>query len=302
MNNNDRRWLLIRHGAIGDTILLSPLVQAIRKNESGGAWIELAGNEERLALLKGERLADRVRSTERLNFSCLYDKSAPIPDELKCFFTQFDIIVMYSNIAEPKNLKSRICSRNDQIVRIWPALPNEHHPRMHIIDFYAKAVEDILPANEMPLPFIELSDEEISRAKSQLIGNGVDLSSFFVLALHPGAGSESKRAPIHRFVEIVEYFQQRWPVFLLLSEGPADGDAVGALMYELKGIPLMRLKDKPLRELAGCIQQANLFVGNDSGIAHMAAAVGCPTVVFFVCSEPDIWAPLGNHVRIVELS
>lgn len=297
MNNTDRRWLLIRHGAIGDTILLSPLVQAIRENESG-VWIELAGNEERLALLKGKRLANQVCSTERLNFSSLFDKSAPISKDLKRYFDQFDVIVMYSNTAEPEIFESRIRSRHDQIVRVWPALPNESHPRMHIIDFYAKAVEDILPAIELPLPLIELSTAEILRAKSQLIDNGVDTSSCFVLAFHPGAGSERKRASIQRFVEIVDYFQQRWPIYLLLSEGPADGDVAEALAYELKGIPLMRLKDMPLRELAGCIKQANLFVGNDSGIAHMAGAVGCPVVVFFVCSDPKVWAPVGDHVKV----
>ncbi|RKY65305.1 MAG: hypothetical protein DRP99_00395, partial [Candidatus Latescibacterota bacterium] len=57
-----------------------------------------------------------------------------------------------------------------------------------------------------------------------------------------------------------------------------------------------------LRKVAGLLARCSAFVGNDSGIAHIAAAVGTPTVVIFGPTEPEVWGPRGRNVRVVRAS
>ena len=63
--------------------------------------------------------------------------------------------------------------------------------------------------------------------------------------------------------------------------------------------------DKPVRidnlyDLACWLATARLYIGNDSGITHLAAAVGVPTIAIFMTTDPRVWAPRGDHVTILE--
>jgi len=47
------------------------------------------------------------------------------------------------------------------------------------------------------------------------------------------------------------------------------------------------------------LAEAALYIGNDSGLTHLAAATGCPTIALFGASDPAVWRPLGDHVRVI---
>jgi ADP-heptose:LPS heptosyltransferase len=59
------------------------------------------------------------------------------------------------------------------------------------------------------------------------------------------------------------------------------------------------VENQTLSVLAAILQRAELFLGNDSGVAHLTAAVGCPSLVIFGPSDPQVWSPRGDRVRIV---
>ncbi len=103
--------------------------------------------------------------------------------------------------------------------------------------------------------------------------------------IHPFSGSRKKNWPLERFRELARALEQCIPV--RWCAGPEDA---------LDGA--VRLDD--LYELACWLAQARLFIGNDSGIAHLAAAVGTPVVALFGPSDPAVWAPRGPHVIIVQ--
>ena len=54
-----------------------------------------------------------------------------------------------------------------------------------------------------------------------------------------------------------------------------------------------------LYELACWLASARLYIGNDSGISHLAAAVGVPTIAIFVASDPQVWVPRGDRVQVL---
>jgi len=120
-----------------------------------------------------------------------------------------------------------------------------------------------------------------------------DLERSF-LAVHPGSGSAEKTWPAERFAALVRTLSpiRSW----LLVEGPADAASV----RPLEGIPGMRLaRSLPPRVLGTLLASAGLFVGNDSGVSHLAAAWGAPTLALFGPTNPAVWAPQGPRVRVV---
>lgn len=101
--------------------------------------------------------------------------------------------------------------------------------------------------------------------------------------IHPFASRRDKRWPLENFQQVAA--QLGIPV--QWCAGPQE---------HLEGA--IRMDD--LYELACWISTARVYIGNDSGIAHLAAAVGTPVVAIFLASDPRVWAPRGPHVTILE--
>jgi ADP-heptose:LPS heptosyltransferase len=101
--------------------------------------------------------------------------------------------------------------------------------------------------------------------------------------LHPAASQPDKTWPAERFVEVAEHLRGALELEPVFIGGPGDDLSRFARYRTVAGAPLEEVK----RLLAG----AAVFVGNDSGPAHMAAAFGLPVVVIFGSSDPEIWRP-----------
>jgi heptosyltransferase-3 len=105
-------------------------------------------------------------------------------------------------------------------------------------------------------------------------------------AIHPFASSQAKRAPMEFFEAAAEKLRRSMPVHWLCGPHEELPDAV-------------RIAD--LYELACWLPGARIFVGNDSGISHLAAAVDTPVVAVFRTSDPKVWAPRGSAVDVIRL-
>jgi heptosyltransferase III len=103
------------------------------------------------------------------------------------------------------------------------------------------------------------------------------------VVIHPFASSPAKRWPLEMFQQTAA--QVGCPVQWLAGPEEQLDEAV-------------RIDD--LYELACWLSRARLYIGNDSGISHLAAAVGVPTLAIFRTTDPSVWAPLGRHVGVLE--
>jgi heptosyltransferase III len=111
------------------------------------------------------------------------------------------------------------------------------------------------------------------------------------VAVHPGSGGALKNWPVDRFAALSRGLADRGlRVAWTLGEAEA-GERAPRGVEEWRGLPLDLLAGR----LAACA----LFVGNDSGVAHLAAAAGCPALVLFGPSDPRVWAPRGPRVRVL---
>jgi heptosyltransferase-3 len=118
-----------------------------------------------------------------------------------------------------------------------------------------------------------------------------------VVVIHPGSGSPHKCLDARLLVPVIEWLLQADMAPLLL-EGPADREAVERVLETAKlDVPVIRGLD--LSTVAGVLSHAELYVGHDSGMTHLAAALSVPTIACFGPTDSRRWAPLGRAVSIV---
>jgi ADP-heptose:LPS heptosyltransferase len=121
---------------------------------------------------------------------------------------------------------------------------------------------------------------EIPRA--QLFADDYSFGKPYAL-VHPFASAPSKAWPADRFIAVANRLREQGDVEPLILCGPNDDPAAWGAFETLRNAPLSRVKS--------AVKSAALFIGNDSGPAHMAAAFGVPLVVLFGPSDSNVWAP-----------
>jgi heptosyltransferase III len=140
--------------------------------------------------------------------------------------------------------------------------------------------------------YLGVPQVEIPRARlfcSRPAPAATPVASYAVI--HPLAALPGKTWPAERFLEVADCLKQSFdlsPVFIL---GPGEDLAAFGQWQTVPGAPLEEIKSL----MAG----ASLFVGNDSGPAHMAAAFGIPAVVIFGTSDPVVWAPWRTPAEVL---
>jgi ADP-heptose:LPS heptosyltransferase len=152
-------------------------------------------------------------------------------------------------------------------------------------------------AGEPPAPHIWIGEKHRERA-SRLLANGPP-----VLAVAPTANWPAKTWPAERFAELVSRLTQRSGV---LPEARVavfgHGEERGAALPVLKSVPADRRIDLvgriSLLDVYACLERCNLFVGNDSGLMHLAAAAGVPTLGLFGPSREELYGPWGSSCAV----
>ena len=154
---------------------------------------------------------------------------------------------------------------------------------------------------DTPRPAFRPSAQARRRA-AQWWANGRNVSSRAVrIVMHVGAGTPAKQWPVEHWRELIGRLVVRLGARIVLVGGPGDRTVARSI---LENRPCPDVADWTgclgLDELAAVLKEADLFVGADSGPAHLAAAVGTPAVVLFSgTNSPRQWQPCGEHVSVV---
>ena len=119
--------------------------------------------------------------------------------------------------------------------------------------------------------------------------------------MHPGSGSAAKRWPVENFVTLIETLEGQLGVRTIIVTGYAETDVLARLRSLIHAATPLVAENWPLLPTAALIAQATVFVGHDSGLTHLAAALRRPTVAIFGPTDPDIWKPRGEHVTVVPM-
>ena len=252
--------LIIRPGAIGDFIVSIPALQCLRAE-----YLEIWSAPRNVPL--AARIAHRARSIADTGLDLL-ELTGP-SDRLLEALRGFDSIVSWYGAGRPEFREAVATLRLpfQFLAALPPAVCGSHSS--HAADFYLEQARGV--AGTAPC-----ASDGIPRIACDAIRGGF-------AAIHPFAGSPKKRWPLELFQELARWLAGRMPVEW--CAGPED-DLPGARRFE------------DLYELACWLAGARIYIGNDSGPTHLAAAVGTPVVALFGPTDPAVWAPRGPHVAL----
>lgn len=117
-----------------------------------------------------------------------------------------------------------------------------------------------------------------------------------LLAVHPGSGGRSKNWRAAGFAATADALAAEATVVAL--GGPADDEALEAMLRAAKK-PLVVARNHPLPLVAALLARCAAFLGNDSGLSHLAALLGTPVVALFGPTDPALWRPWGPRARVL---
>lgn len=152
----------------------------------------------------------------------------------------------------------------------------------------------VLPA-DWPLPHIEVPDAEVDAWRAR---NGLAKDGRPVVAFAPGAVGPGKAWPPERYAELAQRLATEGANVWVLG-GPNEKDIASAIC-ERGGAPVRDLTGNDLRNAIIALKAADAAVTNDSGLMHIAAAIGTPTVAIFGPTSPRLWAPLNPLAAVIE--
>jgi ADP-heptose:LPS heptosyltransferase len=283
------RILVIRGGAIGDFIMTLPAIGALRERWPD-AHIEILGYPRVIEIAHGRYYADAVRSIDAKPMAGFFIPNNILEPVLMDYFGSFNLVISY--LFDPDSIFAnnvRGCGAK-QVIEASPR-PSEAHAAEH----YCRPLESLAIYVDRPEPRV-FPNEADRAAASHFLRHA---SREQIVAVHPGSGSEQKNWPAERLAAVCRWLADELAAQVLIVQGEADERAVTALRELIAPRPFTVASGLKLMELAAVLQQCALFVGNDSGITHLASAVGTPTVALFGPSSKSIWEPRGERVRVV---
>jgi heptosyltransferase III len=270
------RILVLRGGALGDLILTLPLLGEIRKSYKDAAT-ELWG------ILPQARLAtpafvDRVERLDAAELAPLFG-TAQMPPLVRSRLEVFDLAI--SLLSDPDMTIARNLAAGG--VKKVVGGSSRVRPGVHAVYQLAAVLDQLGLTLHDPVPRLSA---------------GIDLKDSSCLGFHVGSGSAMKNWPMDCWLELTERLDGLFDDFLLVG-GEADNELVREFSSRCCIRRLRSLLDANLSELSRALHECRLFIGHDTGVTHLAAAVGTPTVALFGATDPAVWAPLGEHVRVV---
>ncbi len=272
---------MIRGGAIGDFILTLPAIKLLR-NSFPAAHLEILGYQHIVALAQMSGYADATRSIEYGGLSTFFTRDGDLAPDLVAYFSSFQQVVSY--LFDPDEIFANNLKRAG--VRNFIAGSPKMNDQEHAARQLARPLERLALYLEDPAAVILPNEQgEIDPA---------------LVAIHPGSGSQAKNWPLERFAKfataLLDAEENRR---LLLVGGEADEDRIDQLSAALPTDKVRLARNLSLPALACVLQNCALFLGHDSGISHLAAAVGAPSLLLFGPTDPAIWAPANRQVRVL---
>ena len=304
--NAPLRILIVRLDTIGDVLLSEPAFRSIRKHYPN-ATIDLIASPISAQVIQGTDAIDRIIPFQAPWHAAWRGQSVSKEDATRTidmirrlraehydlgFELRADIRDIAFLFATGARVKIGDSWRGGGwMLDIDAGAPVEAHRVEFALAIAAAAGADPTPS----APTIALSSEDRSSATHHL----GDLAGTRYVVFHMGAGFASKCLPVDRFARLATWFGRDRAIVVVGGKGERT------LVDELKSLTSVPIHDLvgplSMKETAAVLEKAELFIGNDSGPMHLAAAVQTPVVTFFGPSEPHKYGPYGIRHELLEV-
>ncbi len=277
------RILVIRGGAIGDFVLTLPAIGLLRE-AFPETHLEILGYRHIVAIAEGRHYANATRSIEYAGLAGFFNPKSELDPELSEYFASFNQVISY--LYDPDGFFEGNLRRAGvkNLLVGDPRITDQAHASVQL----ARPLEALALYLESPVSKLFPSPEDLEAATSWPEN---------AIAIHIGSGSPRKNWPAERWASLIDAFPATHPILVIAGE--SDAESLAAVRRISTKSNVHFLENLPLPVLAAVLSRSRLFLGHDSGISHIAAATGVPCVLLFGPTDPAIWAPAGDHVRIL---
>ena len=291
-----RTILVFRAGGLGDLLVAGPAMAALRRTFPN-AELTIAARTTYAELLVETLQPVRLVEIGSSLFSSLFLADADLPSDgaLVKFLRGFDLVVCWLGGAEEPF--ARIIRRAG-VARVVAA---EAHPspgsHMHTVDYLLGTLAELGVVQGGEPWRLEVSAQSRGECEKELLSRGVEAGRR-VFAVPPGSGGLSKCWPTERFVSVAREFGRREGMKIAWILGPAELERAERFQADLPA-EFVVIAGVALPTLAAILSRSSIYLGNDSGVTHLAAAVGAPTLALFGPTDPKVWAPRGECVEVI---
>lgn len=302
MNDIPNKILVIRTDRIGDVMLSTPVIKALRDAYPTGY----------IAMMVRPYARDIVIGNPHLNEVVLYDKDGihkSVVGTAKFIWQlrkkRFDtaLILHPTNrahiISFLAGIEKRIGYRRKCGFLLTEKLEDKKHlGEKHEIEYNLDVVRAIgIEAKETTL-FMPLRSED-EQIVDGFLKEHILKGDKKLIAIHPGASCPSKIWPPEKFAQVGDTITKDHNATVIIVTGPHDREIGQAVVDAMHHKPIFVSGDFTLGQVASLLHRSSLFISNDSGPVHIAVAVGTPVVAIFGRNQaglnPTRWRPTGER-------
>ena len=305
---NPRNILVIDFGQLGDVVMSLPALRAIRDHFPDAQITVLVGKPaaeiltmagyaniivpvDRVALRDGSKIVSIARIIKLVSRvrKAKYDFVIDLNS-----FSETNILGFLSG-AQYRLFSHRPGRSVDFLANFNPKPPREAKD-YHLVDRYLDVLKSLGINNAERTPFLKTRSEADSDVESMLKKEKAQTN--LLVGLFPGAGHLDRRWPIERFAELADHLTRNERVRVIVFGGPEEHDLIArnAHLFPASTIFFDRLT---ISQLAAALARLTVFVSNDTGPMHVAAAVGTSVVELLGRLTPNAYVPIGQHHRIM---
>jgi heptosyltransferase-3 len=288
-----RTIVMIHPGGLGDVLLAVPAMVRLRARFPNHRLVLCAGDQI-ARLLLACRIIDAWTSVERRAGADLFAGADSVTGQVRTWLEDCDLAIAWTQDLDGRlNETLKSVGVREVIVRSPFSTAIRATPQR---DRFLEAIDEG-PSDDEGDVLLKVTDPLLHLGRACLEPAGLAIGQPLAV-IHPGSGSAHKCVAPDLLASVVIAVQASGATPVVL-EGPADREPVERLLQLCTNPPIV-LKGLDLFTVAGVLAQALLFVGQDSGITHMAGLIGVRTVALFGPTDPARWAPRGTHVTVVQ--
>lgn len=283
--------LIIKPGAVGDLLLMAPVIRALKRYSPEAKISLLVGSENTAALFKND-----TRITETIVFErCGRHRSLSARISLWNYLRirGYDLVLNYQR----SNLKTWFLASAALPCRVLVYHKAEHRAVHAVVNY----LETLIPLGLMPADLeleLVLDDEARTFARDFFSSQGLDGKT--VIALNPGATHAVNRWPANRFAELADLISDQLHACPLIIGGPDDVPLADEIVAMSRAMPISLAGKTSLLQLGAVLEKCNLLVSGDTGPLHMATASGTNVIGLFGAADPARTGPVGKGHRVIQ--
>jgi hypothetical protein len=269
-------------------LLAAPALAAISRHYFP-ARLTAIGHPERWGLLAKSLPLDEVWDSGEGQWASLFGNGA-LPSRIRKHLDRFQLALVFSPRSQTR-LQDRLHQAGIPAVHWLPSFPETGTDAVAALQARHLAA---LGLHYVPVPFqLAIADRSGEEA--------VELPGPW-LAVAPGSGQVRKNWPLSHYYEVSRTLAWRFSLKVVWLAGPAEEAGLPYLNGLAQAQGHLLVANRPLARVARILSRCRLYLGNDSGLTHLAAAVGIDVLALFGPTNPRVWAPLGPHVHTLVAS